>query len=353
MDSATATASMPPAPPSAWPVTPLMDVTGGPGAPNTLVDGLGLGQVVERRRGPVGVDVADVAGRDAGVGQGQLHAGRRPVAARGGGGDVIGVGRRAGAEELAVDARPAPPGVLEVLEHQRAGALGAHEPVAPDVEGARHAHWTTAPSCWRTRPGPPASWRPQTHRRWPRRTGRVATSRAAAATAWVPAAQAVVTVSHGPFHPARMEIEAAPALGISMGMRKGDTRRAPSPSTPGSAPRATRGRRCRWRRSPRHGRGRRRCRRRRSSAMSAAATENWVKRSSAPDLFGPEPHGGVEVEHAPFALGRGRQQAVPEGVDADAATRHHAESGDGDAPPGNRPVGPDAQQHQSLAAMRS
>src|SRR5580658_5543666 len=55
----------------------------------------------------------------------------------------------------------------------------------------------------------------------------LATSRAAAATAWVPAAQAVVTVSQGPFQPARMDTEAAPALGMSMGMRKGDTRRAP------------------------------------------------------------------------------------------------------------------------------
>ena len=44
---------------------------------------------------------------------------------------------------------------------------------------------------------------------------------------WVPAAQAVVMVSDGPCHPARMEMLAAPALAIIMGTRRGDTRRAP------------------------------------------------------------------------------------------------------------------------------
>ncbi len=54
-----------------------------------------------------------------------------------------------------------------------------------------------------------------------------ATSRAAAAIACVPAAQAVVIVSHGPRHPARMETWAAPALAIIMGTRNGEIRRAP------------------------------------------------------------------------------------------------------------------------------
>ena len=54
-----------------------------------------------------------------------------------------------------------------------------------------------------------------------------ATRRAAAATEWVPAAQAVVIDSQGPRKPARMETLAAPALAIIMGMRKGEIRRAP------------------------------------------------------------------------------------------------------------------------------
>ena len=45
-------------PPSEWPVTPLIDVTSGPGRAEHLDDGLGLGQVVGRGRGAVGVDVA-------------------------------------------------------------------------------------------------------------------------------------------------------------------------------------------------------------------------------------------------------------------------------------------------------
>ncbi len=82
----------------------------------------------------MGVDVADGVGGDPGVGQGQLHAGGGAVAPRGGGGDVVGVGRRPGAEDLAVDPGAAPPGVLEGLEDEGTGPLGHDEPVAPGVE---------------------------------------------------------------------------------------------------------------------------------------------------------------------------------------------------------------------------
>ncbi len=51
------------------------------------------------------------------------------------------------------------------------------------------------------------------------------TRRAAAATEWVPAAQAVAMVSHGPCQPARIETWAAPAFAIIMGMRNGEIRR--------------------------------------------------------------------------------------------------------------------------------
>ena len=54
-----------------------------------------------------------------------------------------------------------------------------------------------------------------------------ATSRAACAREWVPAAQAVVMVSQGPRQPWRIETEAAAPLDIIIGTRNGDTRRAP------------------------------------------------------------------------------------------------------------------------------
>ncbi len=54
-----------------------------------------------------------------------------------------------------------------------------------------------------------------------------ATSRAAAAMLWAPAAQAVVTVSEGPCQPSRIEMLAAPALDIIIGTSRGETRRGP------------------------------------------------------------------------------------------------------------------------------
>ena len=54
-----------------------------------------------------------------------------------------------------------------------------------------------------------------------------ATMRAALPMAWVPAAQAVVTVSQGPPRPKRIDTLAVAALGIIMGTMKGDTRDGP------------------------------------------------------------------------------------------------------------------------------
>ena len=51
--------------------------------------------------------------------------------------------------------------------------------------------------------------------------------RAALPMACVPAAQAVVTVSHGPPRPNRIDTAAVAALGIIMGTMKGDTRSGP------------------------------------------------------------------------------------------------------------------------------
>ena len=50
---------------------------------------------------------------------------------------------------------------------------------------------------------------------------------AASTSAWVPAAHAVLTVWHGPCQPQRIDTVALGALGIIIGTRNGDTRRAP------------------------------------------------------------------------------------------------------------------------------
>ena len=55
----------------------------------------------------------------------------------------------------------------------------------------------------------------------------VAIRRAALPMLWVPAAQAVTVVSHGPRKPERIETVAAPAFPMIMGTRKGVTRRGP------------------------------------------------------------------------------------------------------------------------------
>ncbi len=83
MVRAVATASMAPAPPSACPVTPLMEVTGGEGAPNTF------SMACDSARSLSGVEVPWALmwpmspGRQPGVGEGQLHAGGGTVAPRG------------------------------------------------------------------------------------------------------------------------------------------------------------------------------------------------------------------------------------------------------------------------------
>ena len=181
----------------------------------------------------------------------------------------------------------------------------------------------------------------------------VATSRAAAAMAWVPAAQAVAMVSHGPWNPACIETCAAPALTIIMGMRNGDTRRGPfswntpicswsvsSPPTPvakmtpqrsGSAPI-----------SPAS-----------ASAMSAARHRELREAIDAADFFGAEPCRRVEAHHPALSVGGGFLETVPEGVEADPATRHDAHAGDGHTPSRDRPVRSDPEEHQSLAEISS
>ena len=98
-------------------------------------EGIGLGAVVERRRGAVGVDVADVGGREPRIGDGLRHAveGAEPVGV--GGGEVVGIAGGAVAGNL-TQRRRSPPGgvggeVVRAIATRRAlgergltGALG-------------------------------------------------------------------------------------------------------------------------------------------------------------------------------------------------------------------------------------
>ncbi len=96
-----------------------------------------LGRIPCARRGGMGVHVADLLGRDAGVDEGLANRDGRPFARLVRVGQVRRVAARAVAAELRVDAGPAPDGVLALLEHEDARALRHHEAVAVAVERAR------------------------------------------------------------------------------------------------------------------------------------------------------------------------------------------------------------------------
>ena len=97
-------------------------------------DRLDLADVADRRRGAVGVDVADAAP----CGQRREREAHRALAADAGGRHhVVAVGGGAVAGDLGVDFRAAGAGVLELLEHHHAAAAGDDEAVAVGVEGAR------------------------------------------------------------------------------------------------------------------------------------------------------------------------------------------------------------------------
>ena len=95
--------------------------------------GLGFGDVAVFGGGAVAVDVADGRGRDAGIGQRQLHAGEHGVSL--GAGDVRAVAVAAIAEHLGQDAGTAGAGMVEGFEHQHARPLAHHQSVAVLVIG--------------------------------------------------------------------------------------------------------------------------------------------------------------------------------------------------------------------------
>src|SRR3984893_9942352 len=91
--------------------------------------------VAQLGRGPVGVDVTHVFGRDPRFGQRPLHRLGRSGAHRIRRRDVAGVGRRAVADDLGDDRSTPPPRRLELLEDQDSGPFPHDKAVALHVEG--------------------------------------------------------------------------------------------------------------------------------------------------------------------------------------------------------------------------
>ncbi|KAF5029068.1 hypothetical protein DSECCO2_652490 [anaerobic digester metagenome] len=102
-----------------------------------LLDGLGFAQVVEVRRGGVGVDVVHVLGADARLVDGGAHGLRHAQAVFVRGGHVVGVAGRAVAHHFCVNGGAARLGRFQRFQHQEAGAFTDDEAVAVVVERAR------------------------------------------------------------------------------------------------------------------------------------------------------------------------------------------------------------------------
>ena len=204
IDNTTAIASMAPAAPSEWPVTPFVEVTGA-GIAEHLGHRRGLGGVVERGRRAVRVDVAHIGEVDARRRRAPAHAADGAGATGSRRGDVMRIrgGRRT--EHLGEDRGASCDGHVPLLEDENARRFGDDEAVAVAVERARHA--TGRQRSHVGEPGdrgrgeaaslPPVittSQRPS----W--------ISRAALPIEWVPAAHAVTVFSHGPWKPYRIEM---------------------------------------------------------------------------------------------------------------------------------------------------
>ena len=101
-----------------------------------LLDGERLELVVVGRRSPVRVDVADLFGRNPGVGDGLLHDAHRARRGLVGHGDVEGVGGHAVADQLGVNLRAARARELQLFEDHHPRALADDEAVAVALEGA-------------------------------------------------------------------------------------------------------------------------------------------------------------------------------------------------------------------------
>ena len=259
-----------------------------PGLAEDLGDGACLGQVVERRRGAVGVDVPDVGCRDAGVRQRQLHAGHGAGAVGRGGGDVVGVGGAGRPGQLGVDR-----GATRATARSQSSSTRA---AAPSV--------ITKPSRRASKGREMARGGERRHVGEGRQGDRVHAGLGAAAHGHVAAARRDQAggggdgVRAGGAGGADDLGRAAPPQPHGDAGRAGvghhhrhqagrDPVRPPSRCTPRPGRPASRTRRRPWRRRRRPWRGRRRGRRRPRRPCRPTTMESWAKRSSWRTSFGP------------------------------------------------------------------
>src|SRR5207245_9878039 len=97
------------------------------------LDCYGLGEVAQRGRGSVGVDVVDVLAIETRIAQGVFHATRGAFSILLWRGHMVGVAAHPVTGELCVNLRAAARRVLEFLEHHHSGSLSQHESVAVPV----------------------------------------------------------------------------------------------------------------------------------------------------------------------------------------------------------------------------
>ena len=204
------TDSMPPAPPSRWPVIDLVELTTSFLACSPNASLIALVSLTS----PSGVDVPCAlrywtwSALSAGDAQRRLHRALRAVDVRRG--HVVRVGAHAEADQLGVDLRAAPLGVLVLLEHQHAGAFAEHEAVAVLVPRPRRG--LPDRRCGSRARAPRRSRRRRAARRSPRRRRRPSRRRRRTRSAGRPSpmqcrpvVQAVTIARFGPWKPNMIE----------------------------------------------------------------------------------------------------------------------------------------------------
>ena len=97
----------------------------------------GFNTVAHFGGGAVRIHIVDLFGFNAGVLNRQAHHAERSIAVYRRAGDVIGIAAHAITDDFGQDVRTAPPGMLELFEHQNARALAHHESIALDIPGTR------------------------------------------------------------------------------------------------------------------------------------------------------------------------------------------------------------------------
>lgn len=115
-------------------------------SPSGSFDRHRFGAVVDRRAGPVSVDVVDVFRIHLRVVHRHLDARGRSATFGVDVGDAIGVRRRTVTHDLAVDFRSPPLGMFQFFEDQHSGTLAEHKAVPFAVERSGCSLWVIVPS---------------------------------------------------------------------------------------------------------------------------------------------------------------------------------------------------------------